>query len=45
VFEANATMVVHPETDDGPLAYKNQAVRDILAAFDAMAMSAVPVPA
>jgi hypothetical protein len=36
VFEANATMVVHPETPDGPFAYKNQAVQTILDAFDAM---------
>lgn len=37
VFEANATMVVHPETPDGVLAYKNRAVREILEAFDRMA--------
>jgi tetratricopeptide (TPR) repeat protein len=36
VFEANATMVTHPETADGILAYKNRAVGAILAAFDAM---------
>lgn len=36
VFEANATMVVHPETPDGPFAYKNPAVQTILNAFDAM---------
>jgi Tetratricopeptide repeat len=36
VFEANATMVVHPETPDGPFAYKNKAVQTILDAFDAM---------
>jgi len=36
VFEANATMVVHPETPDGPFAYKNHAVQTILDAFDAM---------
>lgn len=35
VFEANATMSVHPEPDDGPLAHKNPAVRAILDAFDA----------
>jgi hypothetical protein len=36
VFEANATMVVHPETPGGVLDYKNPAARAILAAFDAM---------
>jgi len=36
VFEANATMVVHPETEGSVLAYKNPAVGAILAAFDAM---------
>jgi hypothetical protein len=39
VFEANATMVVHPEAPDGVLAYKNPAVQAILAAFDAMALN------
>jgi tetratricopeptide (TPR) repeat protein len=38
VFEANATMVVHPETPGGVLDYKNPAVRAILAAFDSMAV-------
>jgi tetratricopeptide (TPR) repeat protein len=37
VFEANATMVVHPETPGSVLAYKNRAVREILDAFDRMA--------
>jgi tetratricopeptide (TPR) repeat protein len=36
VFEANATMVVHPETPGGVLAHKNRAVAAIFAAFDAM---------
>ena len=36
VFEANATMVVHPEAGDGPFAYKNRAVGRILDAFDTM---------
>ncbi|MDE2517092.1 MAG: hypothetical protein KGL12_13775 [Rhodospirillales bacterium] len=36
VFEANATMVVHPEAPDGPFAFKNAAVGRILAAFDLM---------
>jgi tetratricopeptide (TPR) repeat protein len=34
-FEANATMLVHPE-DDQAFGYKNRAVRIILDAFDAM---------
>jgi hypothetical protein len=51
VFEANATMVVHPEAEDGVLAHKNKAVADILAAFDAMvaarlqAAATSPLPA
>ena len=36
VFEANATMSVHPEDEGGPFAYKNPAVRAILDAFEAM---------
>ncbi len=36
VFEANATMLVHPEAEDGPLAHKNPAVHAILSAFQAM---------
>ena len=36
VFEANATMSVHPEDESGPFAYKNPAVRAILDAFEAM---------
>ena len=35
VFEANATMFVHPEDETGPLAYKNPAVRRITEAFQA----------
>ncbi len=35
VFEANATMFVHPEDETGPLAYKNSAVRKIIDAFQA----------
>jgi tetratricopeptide (TPR) repeat protein len=35
VFEANATMYVHPEPQDGELAYKNPAVRRITDAFQA----------
>ena len=36
VFEANATMVVHPETEGGVFAYKNNAVRAILDTFASM---------
>ena len=35
VFEANATMLVHPEDEDGPLAYKNPMARAIAEAFQA----------
>jgi tetratricopeptide (TPR) repeat protein len=40
VFEANATMLVHPEAHDGVFAYKNRAVAAIVGAFEAMLMSA-----
>jgi tetratricopeptide (TPR) repeat protein len=36
VFEANATMLVHPEPEDGDTAYKNPAVAAIVEAFQAM---------
>jgi tetratricopeptide (TPR) repeat protein len=36
LFEANATMLVHPEAPDGPLAHKNPYVERILAAFQSM---------
>jgi tetratricopeptide (TPR) repeat protein len=36
VFEANATMLVHPEEADSPLAPKNPYVKRILDAFEAM---------
>jgi hypothetical protein len=36
VFEANATMLVHPEADDGPFAYRNTAVSRITGAFQAL---------
>ena len=36
VFEANSTMLVHPEKADGPYAHKNAYVRRILDAFEAM---------
>ena len=35
VFEANATMLTHPEPADGELAYKNPAVQRIIDAFQA----------
>ena len=35
VFEANATMLVHPEEPESPLAYKNPAVQRITDAFQA----------
>ncbi|MGF6752938.1 hypothetical protein [Paraburkholderia sp. GAS42] len=34
VFEANATMLVHREADDGPLAHKNRFVERIVDAFE-----------
>lgn len=36
VFEANSTMLVHPEPESGPLAHKNPHVRRILDAFEAL---------
>ena len=36
VFEANPTMLAHPERPDGPLAHKNVAVQRIFAAFEAL---------
>jgi hypothetical protein len=36
VFEANATMLVHPESAKGPLAHKNAAVEAICGAFQAL---------
>ena len=36
VFEANATMLAHPEAPDGPLAHKNASIERIFAAFRAM---------
>jgi len=36
VFEANATMLVHRERHDGPLAYKNGYVQRIVDAFEAL---------
>jgi len=36
LFEANATMLVHPETSDSPLSHKNPAIERILAAFREM---------
>ena len=39
VFEANATMLVHPETNTGPLAFKNPATSRITAALQAMLLN------
>jgi tetratricopeptide (TPR) repeat protein len=39
LFEANATMLAHPEAPDGPLAHKNPAIQRILGAFQAMLTS------
>ncbi len=36
LFEANATMLIHPEADTGPLAFKNPAVRRIIDAMQAL---------
>ena len=36
VFEANATMLVHPEAPTSPFAHKNPYVEVILSAFQAM---------
>ena len=36
VFEANATMLVHPEEPDGEFAYKNPAFTRIVAAFQSL---------
>ncbi|MGF6970781.1 hypothetical protein OKW43_007876 [Paraburkholderia sp. WC7.3g] len=36
VFEANATMLVHYERDDGPLKHKNGHVQRIVDAFEQM---------
>ncbi len=36
LFEANATMLVHPEAEGGPFAHKNPAVERIFAAFGDM---------
>lgn len=45
VFEANATMNVHPEPNEGVLAYKNPAVYAIVDAFEVMlARAAGPPP-
>ncbi len=37
IFEANATMLVHAEDEDGPFAHKNPTVAAICSAFQAMA--------
>jgi tetratricopeptide (TPR) repeat protein len=42
VFEANATMLVHPEDPDGEFAYKNPEAARIFAAFQAMVAARSP---
>ena len=42
LFEANATMLVHPERRDGPLAHKNASTGRILEAFWSMLEAATP---
>ena len=42
LFEANATMLVHTERADGPLAHKNASTERILQAFWTMLESAAP---
>ena len=39
VFEANATMLVHPEDEDGEFAFKNPYVRTIVSAFQTLVAS------
>lgn len=40
LFEANATMLIHPEAEDGPLTFKNPAVRRIIEATQALIAAA-----
>lgn len=40
VFEANATMLIHPEHEDSVLAYKNPYVQRIFEAFNALVLGA-----
>jgi hypothetical protein len=40
VFEANATMLIHPEDESGPLAFKNAHVRRIFDAFNVLLLRA-----
>lgn len=44
VFEANATMLLHPEDKTGPFAYKNRAVHAVLAAFTRMVEQRIGSP-
>ncbi len=44
VFEANATMLVHPEPGDSVLAYKNPAVQAIIQAFQNKLTAAAGLP-
>jgi tetratricopeptide (TPR) repeat protein len=39
VFEANATMLIHPERKDGPLAFKNTFIRQITEALDFLVLN------
>jgi hypothetical protein len=41
IFEANPTMLVHPENSSGPLAHKNIHVNTILNAFEGLLMRSV----
>ena len=43
-FEANATMLLHPEDAGGPLATKNRFILRILDAFESVVLSRLPVP-
>jgi Flp pilus assembly protein TadD len=44
VFEANATMLVHPEPDGGALAHKNSHVNAIIGAFEQMLVARIRQP-
>ncbi len=44
VFEANATMIIHHEKEDGPLAYKNLHVDAIVSAFEQLVIKAGQAP-
>ncbi|QDQ84010.1 tetratricopeptide repeat protein [Paraburkholderia megapolitana] len=44
VFEANATMLIHREAADGPLAHKNAFVQPIVDAFERLQVSRMGTP-